>query len=393
MPEYSSNFVTVKKRIVYFLLSCISLLSSLHSKSQDVDGVWTGNFIQYIHNYYDVELKVQKLSPGDIFSARLRITDSYYFGEYNVSGYICNKKNLEITTIVLLRESGPSNWIDCLNGTFDLNEDETLLTFTDTWLQQDLKNNTCKVKYIQKDMFQCLRTAYLHKAKYLSEITEFEKKWNNATITRNLNKSALEEMLANTKPATKPISTDSIKNTETGKIAELSISIAPDTALLTENYLKETQSAQNVNIASKIEDFNKTETKIVAKNEDRAPVIDTFENVQTRPVLVKDEIEVSSAEITIEYWDRYNEDGDSINLYLNKQPVLKNVLLTKAKKSISIKLEKEKNYLVLDAINLGKEPPNTASITVKDGKKIQNVSLTSTMKTSGALKITYKKSP
>ena len=110
-----------------------------------------------------------------------------------------------------------------------------------------------------------------------------------------------------------------------------------------------------------------------------------------RPVFVKDEIEVSSADITIEYWDRYNEDGDSINLYLNKKPILQNVLLTKAKKILSIHLEKTKNYLVLDAINLGKEPPNTASITVKDGKKIQNVSLTSTMKTSGALKITLKK--
>ena len=100
---------------------------------------------------------------------------------------------------------------------------------------------------------------------------------------------------------------------------------------------------------------------------------------------------MSSADITIEYWDRYNEDGDSINLYLNKKPILQNVLLAKAKKVLSIHLEKTKNYLVLDAINLGKEPPNTASITVKDGKKIQNVSLTSTMKTSGALKITLKK--
>ena len=160
----------------------------------------------------------------------------------------------------------------------------------------------------------------------------------------------------------------------------------------------EAPMANNINIASTppVQEpvkpkENKTETKIVAKNEDRAPVIDTFEQVKLRPVYVKDEIEVSSADITIEYWDRYNEDGDSINLYLNKKPILQNVLLTKTKKVLNVHLDKVKNYLVLDAINLGKEPPNTASITVKDGKKIQNVSLTSTMKTSGALKITLKK--
>lgn len=381
----------MKSRFTYFFffLVVFSPLSVL--KAQDIDGAWTGNFIQYIHNNYDVELVVQKLAPGDIFSARLRITDSYYFGEYNVSGYICNKRNLEITTIVLLRESGPSSWIDCLNGTFDLNDDETELTFTDTWLQKDAINNSCKVKYIQKDMFQCLRSAYLHKAKYRESVAEFDKLWGKVTSVQKLNQVALQEMLQNTKPS-KPVvvsKADSLKNAKLPALTSKPENI-DSTKLLLENNV-ETPPANNVNIASTIEEFNKTETKIVAKNEDRAPVIDTFERVKMRPVYVKDEIEVSSADITIDYWDRYTEDGDSVNLFLNKKPILQNQLLTKAKKTISVHLEKTKNYLVLDAINLGKEPPNTASITVKDGKKIQNVSLTSTMKTSGALKITLKK--
>ena len=80
-----------------------------------------------------------------------------------------------------------------------------------------------------------------------------------------------------------------------------------------------------------------------------------------------------------------------MNVYLNKVPVLENVLLTKAKKSIKFHLDKTQNYLVLHALNVGTEPPNTASVTVYDGKKIQNVSLTSDMKKSGALKINVKK--
>ena len=314
----------MKNYLLYLLIisSCY-----FNATAQDINGVWTGNFIQYIHNTYDVEMRIEKLSPGNIFSAKLRITDGYYFGEYNVSGFICNQKFLEITTIVLIKENQTGNWVDCLNGTFDLNDDETELTFTDTWLNQDQKNNACKVKYIQKDMFQCLRSAYLHKAKYLEEVAEFDKMW-----------------MENTQKPTK----DSIK-------------VAP-----------------------------KTETKLVARNEDRAPVIDTAKSVKQRPVYVKDEIEVSSKDITIEYWDRYNEDGDSISLYLNNKPVLENTLLTKIKKSFTIHLDEKVNYLVLHAINTGTEPPNTASVTVKDGKKIQNVSLTSNLRTSGALKITLK---
>jgi hypothetical protein len=101
------------------ILCCLSLLIPFSAtKAQDVDGVWTGNFIQYIHNSYDVEMTVEKLPPGNIFSARLRITNGFYFGEYNISGFICNKKHLEITTIVLLKENEQGSWIDCLNGTF-----------------------------------------------------------------------------------------------------------------------------------------------------------------------------------------------------------------------------------------------------------------------------------
>ena len=40
------------------LFVLLSLCISLSSKAQDVDGVWIGNFIQYIHNTYDVEMVV-----------------------------------------------------------------------------------------------------------------------------------------------------------------------------------------------------------------------------------------------------------------------------------------------------------------------------------------------
>jgi hypothetical protein len=337
--------------ILFFTLTSICNPNS--AKAQDVDGVWVGNFIEYVHNTYDVQLEVEKLAPGNIFSARLRITNGFYFGEFNVSGFICNKKHLEITTIVLIRETETFNWIDCLNGTFDLNEDETEMTFTDTWINKNDKNSACKVKYIQKDMFQCLRSAYLRKPKYSDVVAEFNKRWDE--YGRKKKSVPVAKIPVSPKPELPVAKTDT--------------AIAPPVTA----------------------DNDISETKIVAKKEDRAPVIETSEKVKMRPVEVKDEIEVSNPNITIEYWDRYNADGDSINLYLNNKPVLENMLLTKTKMTLKLYLDKENNYLVLHALNVGTEPPNTASITVFDGKKIQNVSLTSDMKKSGALKIKVKK--
>lgn len=340
------------------LLFLVLTLLSLSSFSQDIDGKWFGTFIQYIHNTYDVEMDMQKL-PGDIFSAQLKITDGEYFGQYQVSGNICKKRYLEITAIFLMKENGGSNWIDCLNGVWDLNEDENELTFTDTWLQQEVKKNDCKVRFVQKEMFACLRSSYLRKVIYSDMTAEFDKSWQDY---EQKNPKPVAAVSNSTKPIN-PVKTE------------------PEVAM----------SVPIVKNQEPPKEPQKTETQITAKNEDRAPVIDTFDEVKMRPVYAKDEIEVSSEDIIIEYWDRYTEDGDSINIYINKKPILENALLTKAKKTISVHLEKKQNYLILYALNLGKEPPNTASITVKDGKKIQNVSLTSDMKKSGALKITVKK--
>lgn len=346
--QYSITLYQMKK-VLFFIISSVYLISS----AQDIEGKWIGNFIQYTHNTYDVELTMEKLAPGNLFSARMRVTNGFYFGEYQISGDICNQKHLEITAIFLMKENGPASWIDCLNGTWDLNDDETLLTFTDTWLSTNEKNDACKIKYIQKDMFQCLRSSYLRKPKYLTELADFESLW----------KKFEEKLLKNTRVLTKA-QRDSI-------------------AKLTDVNLAEVKK-------EKLEKEQNSESKIVAKNEDREPVLDTFEQIKMRPVVVKNEIEVSNADITIEYWDRYNVDGDSINLYMNKVAILENVLLTKERKILKVHLDKKKNFLVLHALNIGTEPPNTASITVKDGKKIQNVSLTSDMQTSGALKITIK---
>lgn len=299
-------------------------MTSFFAKAQNIDGKWRGTFIMYVHNVFEVEMDLKKL-PGDIFTAQLKITDGTYKGTYQISGNICNKSNLEITAIILLKETGGSNWIDCLNGTWDLSEDENVLSFVDNWKTASKGNySKCKIRFVQSDMFQCLKSAYLYKVNYEQQINAFDNLWNKY------------DKLAKEKP-------EKVK-----------------------------------------------ETYIVEKTEAKKPVIATYKQVANRVVEAKNSIEVSNKTITIEYWDRFNIDGDSISLYLNDEPILKDVELTGTKKSITVDLQEGENFLILHALNLGKEPPNTASITIKDGKKIQNVMLYSDLEKSGALKITLK---
>lgn len=310
------------KKLLFPLLVCFFF----NLNAQNIDGLWRGTFVMYLHNTYEVEMDLKRL-PSNVFTAKLRITNGYYKGEYSVSGNICGNKSLEITAIFLLKENGGSNWVDCLNGTLDLSENETVLSFVDTWKEQSKADDnftSCKVKFFQSDMFQCLRSAYLYKANYEQMVNAFDNLWTKY---------------------------EKLEKEKSPKVVE---------------------------------------TYIVEKNEEKMPVIENADPLKEREVVVKNEVYVSSRNIIIEYWDKYNFDYDSISLYLNNKPVLENALLTKTKQTISIQVENGTNYLVLHALNLGVEPPNTASITIKDGKKIQNVMLYSDLAKSGALKIILK---
>lgn len=113
------------------------------------------------------------------------------------------------------------------------------------------------------------------------------------------------------------------------------------------------------------------------------------------PILVRDrlvdkqeDINVTSENIEILVWDNLQEDGDIVSLNINGKWVLENYEITKTKKSIKYKIEKNtNNYIVLYAHNLGKRPPNTASVSINDGNGEKTLILKSDLKSSGAINL------
>jgi hypothetical protein len=81
-------------------------------------------------------------------------------------------------------------------------------------------------------------------------------------------------------------------------------------------------------------------------------------------------IEVKNREIVVKVSDLRNPDGDSITLIFNNKIILTRHLLTKKPKVLKLKIDEKlkENTLILYAENLGKHPPNTAFITIIDGK-------------------------
>ncbi|OWY24218.1 WD40 repeat domain-containing protein [Sphingobacteriales bacterium UPWRP_1] len=113
--------------------------------------------------------------------------------------------------------------------------------------------------------------------------------------------------------------------------------------------------------------------------------------VNNRQVIPKGTFTVGSPNITINIWDDRREDGDVVSLYYNDQCVLEQYTLVNQVRTIKLTLGLNRiNTLTLFAHNLGAQPPNTAAISIFDGKHTRRITLSSDFEGSEAIHIVYQ---
>jgi hypothetical protein len=89
-------------------------------------------------------------------------------------------------------------------------------------------------------------------------------------------------------------------------------------------------------------------------------------------ILEKEEqlsIKWKSKDLIIELWDGSADDQDEVTLYINDLEVLEKFTISYQKKKLVLPFNGDSCVVKLLANNDGKNPPNTASITVRDGEK------------------------
>lgn len=110
-----------------------------------------------------------------------------------------------------------------------------------------------------------------------------------------------------------------------------------------------------------------------------------------RVMQVDREIIVHNREIEVRVWDDKKEDGDIISLNFNGKWILKDHLLSWNQKVVPLSiLEGQENIFAMYALNQGSIPPNTAAISIKDGKETHFFVIRSDFRRSGTVRIVYK---
>lgn len=112
--------------------------------------------------------------------------------------------------------------------------------------------------------------------------------------------------------------------------------------------------------------------------------------LKSRKVTQQKGIVVDSDDITIAVWDYAAIDNDTISLNFNGQWLLQEYGLVKQKKYIKVHLDKQDNYILLYAHNLGSIPPNTLTMSINDGKAETVTRLESNLNTCGYVRVTRR---
>ena len=103
----------------------------------------------------------------------------------------------------------------------------------------------------------------------------------------------------------------------------------------------------------------------------------------------KETVKVKSEKINIKLWDNNKEDGDIISIFLNDQNncIISGYKLKKEPAEFNINLKRKDNIIILHADNLGRMPPNTASMIIDDGFSKQTLILNADENTSEGIRI------
>jgi hypothetical protein len=117
-------------------------------------------------------------------------------------------------------------------------------------------------------------------------------------------------------------------------------------------------------------------------------IFEKIKDLNGRKTETVETVLIKNKKVTIKIWDNDKVDGDVVSLNLNGVWILKNYRLKKRSKNIIIELPEDSNELILYAENLGRLPPNTAAISIWNGKEeIKSLVLNSDKGKSEAIKI------
>ncbi|MDX2173435.1 MAG: carbohydrate binding domain-containing protein [Bacteroidota bacterium] len=173
-------------------------------------------------------------------------------------------------------------------------------------------------------------------------------------------------------------STSAIRNTNGSVISEI--------PLLTTTYFV-SGKVEGCSILTASTTINVIEPKkdtVMAKKE---PLKFSRHKLNNRKLIIQETLHVPDATVKLQVWDKNTVDGDMVSIFLNGVLIADSVDVVSSRKEYLLNLQAGSNLIVMQAINLGSVPPNTATIGINNRNK--NITIVSDLESSGAIEVFF----
>jgi hypothetical protein len=378
---------------------------SLSCQSQDLTGIWRGNFRQNSNaaNSRLMEIlgaddrykfEVQLDQNGKLFNG---VTYSYlttvFYGKATCKGTVnpaTRKVLLEEIKIVEVRMSGMSEaCIMTLFLQYSKLDNEEFLEGTYTSMNvKDSSNCGRGTVFLRK-----VTTSDFYKEPFLEKKEEpkiAEKKPANPVTTPPpvTKPPAKKPVVTTTRPKSNPATTNKSNATKpkTTTTPKNSVTTKPPVTKPPVKQPTIADSKPNVKI-DQGDSAKKIEVRPSASTITTPKVLASRENELVKTIVT------NAREIVVNIYDNGTVDNDTISVYLDKKLVLSKKRLTEKAISLTLQLDDTNSYheLVMVAENLGEIPPNTSLMIVKAGSKEYEVRITSTEQKNAVVIFKYQK--
>ena len=360
-----------------FILTQILILTATLSFSQKITGIWRGYFVnnthfhlrsgQFVEDKYKYEVQINDLPDNSIQGVTYSYKDvNEFYGKAAIQGIFNKKgKSLIIKETKMLELKTNDQSTACLMTCYleykkSANGSKETLTGTFSGVSE-FGGSPCSdgTVYLEKKT----TTDFTKEDFLLKKISPKRKSAKPLTIkptaTQNLIKPGAEDFMV----------TSALKK-----------------KIPTTNNKEEKDSSNGITLPT---------TPTVELNKDTSmplPVPDVLlkrENVLTQTFIV------DSEDVTVEFYDNGQIDGDTISVYHNNQRIVNSKRLTYMPIVMQAHIEKDTpNYeFIVVAENLGAVPPNTALVVISSGSKHYEINIASDEQRNAKIVLKYQKAP
>ncbi len=384
------------------VFTLIVFLISAPLFSQDLTGIWRGNFMSSDNKMSDpfslsdrYKYEVQIDQRGKEFNG---VTYSYkrteFYGKASSNGTVnpkTGKVMLQELKLLELKMASTSYacWMICFLQ-YTKNGDEEFLegrysSYRETDSSFCGRGNVFLRKVVTSDFYREPFLVNREKEKKAA-LANKNKNTDSAktAVTPSSTAATKKPATATTKPATKPAVTNAHNNNAVAK----NTPPKKTNSTSNDNATAKSKEIKAVPLAPEIITPGTKEHDIKMKDPVFVPMV-----LKNRENELVQTISVNVNEITLNIYDNGTIDHDTISVYVDNKLVIAHQMLKTTPITLKIKMDETNNYheLVMVADNLGDIPPNTSLMMVKAGDKQYEVRITSTEQKNAVIIFKYEK--